>query len=290
MWTKEQLKMVMRTKKFAVAVASATSLAAGFTAGHFWTKKLLADEYARLAQEEIETAKEYYQVRNKTGEYSDPSEVAKKRGYSDDPVEDVTVQENSESSMSPAPAQLKPGEDMEAFEQRIIDEAAEHVRKLKYHTASPEDISPKDQEKVEVAESIKKNIFDNTSPVEDDEDEFDIEFESSNRVADRPYILSHDEFFENEKDYSQNSLTYFEGDDVLTDEQDTPIRDVHGTIGADNLRFGYGSKDKNIVYIRNDRLSADFEVCRSFGTFTEEVLGFIEHADKVRPRKFRHED
>lgn len=105
-----------------------------------------------------------------------------------------------------------------------------------------------------------------------------------------PYVISADEYFEGEKEYTQLTLTYFAGDDVLADEGEMPLVEVDATVGNANLdRFGDRSKDPNVVYIRNDRLEIDYEVCKSTGKYAEEVAGFVEHSYKHPPRKFRQE-
>ena len=134
-----------------------------------------------------------------------------------------------------------------------------------------------------------------TRPPEEEEDtvseseEWDQDAELAERSEDKPYIIHHDEFFHGEIDYDQVSLTYFDGDDVLVDEKDEPVDDPDDLVG-DNLKFGHGSKDNKIVYIRNDRRQLDIEVIESKGYYVKEVLGFIEHSDDPgRPRKFRRD-
>jgi hypothetical protein len=93
---------------------------------------------------------------------------------------------------------------------------------------------------------------------------------------------------ESEPGYQQVTITFFEGDDVLSDERDQVIEDIEETVGVENLKqFGHGSKDPKIVYIRNDRLELDFEVVQSQNKYVEEVLGFVQHSDQRKIRKFR---
>ena len=119
---------------------------------------------------------------------------------------------------------------------------------------------------------------------------FDYDFELSIRTAEGPFILHKNEFFQNEIDYRQETLIYYEEDDVLTDERDEVIDDVDKCIGAENLsRFGHGSSDNNVVYVRNPVMEMDYEVVRRKGSYVREVLGFIEHSEPKRPRKFRRD-
>ena len=100
---------------------------------------------------------------------------------------------------------------------------------------------------------------------------WDYEAELESRSKDKPYILHYDEFFNCEEDYDQSALTYYQTDDILTDENDVPVFDFHNVVG--DLRFGHGSNDPNVVYIRNDRLKAEYEVLLNSGSYQEEILG-----------------
>lgn len=135
----------------------------------------------------------------------------------------------------------------------------------------------------------EQNIFVNNQPV--DAAEWDYEVEQASRNENEPYIINHEEYLEAEPGYEQVVFTYYEGDDVLADEQDKPVDEIERVVGEDNLmRFGHGSGQNNVVYIRNDRLTMDFEIVKSTGKFAEEVLGFIEHSDKPRSRRARWGD
>lgn len=116
------------------------------------------------------------------------------------------------------------------------------------------------------------------------EDEMDIE----NRDPESPYIISADEFNANEGDFEQRSLTYYEDDDVLADEKDLIIEEVEAVVGVDNLtKFGVGSGNKDLLFIRNERLECDFDVSRHESSYSKVVLGFVEEpiVQKRRNRK-----
>lgn len=137
------------------------------------------------------------------------------------------------------------------------------------------------------------DIFSSNAPIPDQD--FNYDEEMAKRTDEAPYVISHDEYFEGEKEYAQQTLTYFNGDGVLADEGDAVVDAIESTVGHDNLaRFGHGSRDENIVYIRNDRMLIDMEVHRSSGSFSEEVLGVtqnsLEHSHKPRVRKMRHDE
>lgn len=76
-------------------------------------------------------------------------------------------------------------------------------------------------------------------------------------MADRPYIISPEEFGENPY-YDTISLTYY-SDKVLTDEDDIEIEDVDGLIGEDSLNH-FGEYEDDSVFVRNDELQTDYEI------------------------------
>lgn len=198
--------------------------------------------------------------------------------------------------------------------EKEIEEAKQYYKRMykKDEFASPEQVvefkedlnkvvgNIKEQIKKEAEEALEsysgkkkeekqsQNVF-----VDNAVDEEEVKYDPfKNRDTSKPYILTYDEFFDNIDDNNQSHLTYFEGDDVLVDEHDDPIPDIDQTVGEDNLiHFGLGSDDPDVLYIRNEKSGLDFEVHRSTGSYTREVLGFDDSMDE-RPkiRKFRGDD
>lgn len=95
-----------------------------------------------------------------------------------------------------------------------------------------------------------------------------------------PYLITIDQFHEENDHYDKNSIVYYAGDLVLADETEAEIHDIPNTVAADFMdHFGEMSGDENIVYYRNDRLSIDFEISRDSRTYAEQVLGLIPGID-----------
>lgn len=132
------------------------------------------------------------------------------------------------------------------------------------------------------------NIFTNEGAIN-----WDYEEEKEKRSMDKPYILHQDEYFSKETEYSQSTLTYYSGDDILVDEQEVPIYNYKAVVG--DLQFGHGSDDPNVVYVRNDKLSGEYEVIKDSGLYEIEVLGneyesiLEKHDLKPNVMKFRDE-
>lgn len=89
------------------------------------------------------------------------------------------------------------------------------------------------------------------------------------------YVISLEEFQEEQETYEKTTLTWYQKDGVLIDEDDTPIRDVNRTVGMYfKDHFGYKSEDPHIVYVRNNRLQHDFEIVLKEGAYVDEVLNY----------------
>lgn len=130
-----------------------------------------------------------------------------------------------------------------------------------------------------VADAVKKNVFVDAEV----EDEWDMATEIAARAPEQPYVIHVDERHETE--YDESTLTYYAGDDVLCDEQDKVIDNRELIVGDGNLdKFGHGSNDPNVVYIRNDQLCVEVEVVKSDNSYAEEVHG-LRHSDPRRQRR-----
>lgn len=133
----------------------------------------------------------------------------------------------------------------------------------------------------EEPEVITHNVFAGT------DDEWDYEEEAKNRGPELPYVLHKDEFYENERDFLQTTLTYYAGDNIMTDEDDKPVYNHGTTIGE--LKFGHGSGDPNVFYVRNIKNKAEYEIIHDPGLYSIEVLG-LEIEDNARVKDLKHSD
>jgi hypothetical protein len=102
---------------------------------------------------------------------------------------------------------------------------------------------------------------------------WDYAVELAARTSDAPYVIHVEEFKANDMDHSQITYMYYDGDDVLVGEDERPIPHADLVVGQTNLKWGHGSGDPNLVYVRNERLLQDIEICRSPASYEEEVLG-----------------
>lgn len=224
---------------------------AGLIAGYLWAEKVTKTEYEARAKRDMEEAKAYYAKLHKAEGFQSPREA-------------LTA--------------LVPEEEQEKLTTRMLEERA--IKATQRYRPADIEVKKADIED----EPVEKNVF--VSPNADSDSTFDFD----ERDGKTKFVITKDEFMRNESEYEQVTLTYFDGDDVLVDSEEKPVDDELRLIGDGNLRFGYGSGDHNVVYIRNETLQLEFEVLKSSGNYAEEVLGFIQHSDRPRLRKFRGDD
>lgn len=245
-----------------IGVAVVAAGAAGFAAWKI-SEKRTAARYEEILTQEIEQAKQFYMRLGKSDEFSTP-ESAVEALVPENVVSAVNSYQGKDKAIPyNRPADIPAPEPGEETVQAIVTEKTVNVF---------------------VEAAVDPSVW-------------DLQHEIANREPDKPYVISLAEFQENEEGHEQQTLQYYEEDDVLCDSRDQPIDATDYTVGDDNLvRFGHGSEDGNVVYIRNERLDTDFEVLRSTGSYQKEVLGHepitssLRHSDSRRGRRMRERD
>lgn len=86
----------------------------------------------------------------------------------------------------------------------------------------------------------------------------------------KPYVISPKQV--GDCGYETISLTYYEGDGVLADDADEPIFDVDDVVGRESFdHFNEYEEDPDIVFVRNDEMKTDYEICRNTDSYSEVV-------------------
>lgn len=259
----ENTQQVVKNNPKLLLLVAALSSGGGAAIAYFIAKRKLKAHYEEVAEAEIALARK---------RYSDRAAIVldEKPETPGELVRNV-VQAEREGAV----AQLKTVIEHHNYAQPSADEVDQANRRLEGVTGQEVEVEP------EVAEVPAESVSIFTDPA----DPWDYDDEMAKRTEEAPYIIHRDEYNGNETEYNQTTLTFYDEDGVLTDERDVPIDDIDGTVGEDNMdRFGYGSLDQNIVYIRNDRLELDAEVIRANGSYSKLVLG-IKHEDEPRRRR-----
>ena len=237
-------------------IIGAAGVVLGAGLGALVTWRLLKAHYEEVTQDEIDSVKTHYAKLFKVGEHADLSSVVAKYKDKVDGLGYSSVQSNDsdDAEEESEDSDEEPDEDDEDEDE---DDSDEEVRE-----------ASDDREIHNVWQYAK----DHPHP------------------EDEAYVITFDQFNDEHDDYDKGDLTYYESDDTLVDSQESPIDDVEWLIGPDALtRFGDGSNSRDIVYVRNDRVSMDFEISRDPRSYTEHVLG-VHEPKKRKVHKMRDEE
>lgn len=172
---------------------------------------------------------------------------------------------------------------------RIIQEEIDSVKEAfadrvdNFQDSEDETESEDEEEEEESSEPSRKiNWSELEDIVDEDEEEFTeaekIEYEelASNYTGEKggvedmsfkpPYVISPYDFGELD-DYSQIELTYYT-DGILEDEDYNIVEDVDELIGPNALTT-FGEYEDDSVFVRNERLSTDFQILKDYRTYDE---------------------
>lgn len=244
----------------------------GGSAGYILAEKRLEKHYEEQLKQELVATKEFYRLLYKQDEFETPEQATAALGVDVEDEDEVVVVEETE------PVLREAVEAMTNYQGRYV------VQKERR-----DDVTGAPVASVEDRETGERNIFVGNKEIDDEE--WDYDFELARRTSETPYIISFDEYMEAATGFDQLSITYYEGDDTLTDSEDKPVDDIDRLVGPEALsRFGHGAMDKNVVYVRNEMLEIDYEITKSKGKYTREVLGFIKDSESRGSRRFRDGD
>jgi hypothetical protein len=251
-------------------------------------------KYNQIADDEIEHMKDFY--REKEAELLDEQKRIASQPKPD--LERITtnLKEKAKSELiSEGEGYSQPvtAEDVDELQEREAEEEEERnafvdlppwnydkelasrngrssfIMQLEEKAKQEREAEEKAKQEREAEEEEERNAFVDLPP-------WNYDKELASRNGDVPFIMHLEEYQQSECSH-QVTITYFEGDDVLVDESDEVISKKDEVVGMENLnKFGYGSNDPNVVYVRNPKLDVEYEILRHQGHYAKEILGLEE--------------
>lgn len=226
--------------------------AAGLGVGYLIARHQLEKRYGQLLDEEIRRTKEFFAV---STDYEGSPETLKDPEYMDDAIKAAdAITHYSSGEVKIPPSVLAQEVEKTVTNYRDIEALNNLVVRKKMMDSIVED----------QVSDIESNVA--AAPLDPD--------------ARPPYLITFGEFDANETDAEQITVSFFAGDGIVIDEEDNVIAPdrVEQIIGTDNLnKFGTNTEDPdmdpNVIYVRCERFNMDFEVTRSAGKYSVEVLG-----------------
>lgn len=208
----------------------------GSAVTYFAVRSMLDAKYAEIAEEEIASVKESYDLLYKQGAYSDPKKAfeAMKERVEATQVYDELLDENG------------------YFKEEAYDNAPSKEIPARVEDGRPD------------PETVVKNILDDRTDPPRYEGE------------DTPYVITVNEFMQDFDEHEKISVSYYEYDNTLASEDESIINDHERLIGSDFQNYiGWKSDSDHVVYVRNEGISSDFEILVHEGGYEQEVLGIL---------------
>lgn len=109
-----------------------------------------------------------------------------------------------------------------------------------------------------LAETYKSRI-----PEEEQKSNFD---KKEAIAVSKPYVIMPEEV--GDLDHMTSTLYYFQ-DGVLTDDEMNPLEDPEDLIGDIKVEDHFGEFEDDVVYVRNEDMETDFEICADERKFSD---------------------
>jgi Predicted metalloendopeptidase len=242
-------------KVLGYTIPPVVSLLIGAAFGYQYAKRELEDEYEDMLVEEVMRLRESYKLKYKKDEYETP--------------------EKAEKALADRRLQQRRDEAVETFTGKRSGQ------QIPVRTARPtEDLSERDLQEIAASLAEEEGYIQG-----DHGEELDVEPGLFDRQ--KPYIISVEAFLhENMNDFDRPTYTYYSDDDVLADEDGSPIEDIDEMVGRENLdKFGHMSKDPDLLYIRNHLQQKDIELRIVRNSYANLIKGAVD--DDRPPRHIR---
>jgi hypothetical protein len=253
----------------------------GLGSGFLLAKKLLNENYALLAQEEIDSVREVYLKRQNEDEENKKEQekiVEMKQYIFPEALNSISTRISAVSqaaknmgavlSRSSLDGTLTNKYDKEKRNYNIIRTVEEDQEKIIENEEADEDDGP---------------VTDASGMTE--QDHKDIDLIDEKKVE--PYLITEEQYSEEFASHDKLSLYYYKTDSVLCDENQDVIDNVDEVVGTATLSV----LNKRLqAWVRNERLGADYEIIGLKQSYSEAILGIIEkptHEPVKRIRKRR---
>lgn len=155
--------------------------------------------------------------------------------------------------------------------EQIINDEIDEMRNYyisKYESDVEEDIPEEVEEEPVEIDSIKQEIKAYAKIAEQNGYSEPGKIERMVNEVEKPYVISPDEYGEYQ-DYELINLVFY-ADGVLADDMDEEIDSFDNIVG-ENFMDHYGEYEDDTVFVRNDRLMADYEIQRDERNYSEVV-------------------
>lgn len=87
-------------------------------------------------------------------------------------------------------------------------------------------------------------------------------------LAEKPYTISQDDFVNGERYFDKITLNYYDDKTLIEEISGEIIDDIDAAVGWDSLTK-FGEYEEDVVFVRNERTSTDYEVIRQYRNYKD---------------------
>lgn len=146
-----------------------------------------------------------------------------------------------------------------------------------YRKPSPKELVRMSKQAMAEAEHPQDSGEDTEFESQEEKDErYDAELHGDKIIHKEPFLIQEDDFAEMNH-YDKEVLYWYDNDDILATEGDEIIEDVMSTVGTFIDMFDDPGLDG--IFVRNARLSTDYNIIRLNESFMEHISGDPDWAD-----------
>ena len=274
---------------------------AGVVSGYFGCKTKLEKQYREKYKEESASLREYYAQLNNDIDSDDDSPEEEFEEPEDDPDEDTDAEDKISEGVAS-------DEETAEYVNNLINKMGYAKSKnenrvlINYNKPDIDEVAKRLKETLEKSKHAGNRVFeDMTADLEEYDDDtedpenVDLEYEAElEQLADEqaklvaehkknkePYVITSEEYKEHVPGYSHQSLYYYSDDRVLCEDDDAVVDDEEAVVGLD---YEDVLEMQTTAWVRNDRLSAMYEIHKIPKSYNIDVLNNIE---TPREREFR---
>lgn len=152
------------------------------------------------------------------------------------------------------------------YENKMMEELDRNFNREEYELKREEKQEPEQYEDTDEPseKKTKREAVDYTSYFPKEEEETDLPM-----TEEFPYVITEEEYFGTHLQHDQLTLYYYKDNDVLVNADTEEVVEDLDIVGDSYLMFGLGSNNEDIVYVRNDSISTDFEIVRKEGFYEQ---------------------
>jgi len=218
----------------------------GAGTGYLIAKKVLEEQYAQIAQIEIDSVKKVFNNRKTDYEDTEAEDELSREEYE---KQKIAYNEMTKNYMRESLGMRDTVND-------LLDDTAEW-------------------------DPQEETLTDSAGYTEDQyvNDETERDLSDVDRSA--PYLINDREYSDEFDHHDKISLYYYIYDDVLCDENEDIIEEIDETVGWDCFKV---LEEQTTAWVRNEPLSIDYEICRVSNSYAQAFHG-INMNENLSPRE-----